>query len=223
MMSSSERQPNKEFTEVIKLLDTYVAGGQDVPAYFRDFLQKLLNLTILAGGQSLRLHYGNSSDDFTIAGPKRTDIGKAAEGREFFQPLKLNNGHFLSVIYDCFLDKSNNNRISVRSSKVAYQLDFDGRKQIFRYDHNRIPGNRYPTSHLHVYGTWLHRMAKELSKTHFPVIRFSMESIIKLLVHDFQIASNLEEAVWEPIFTHTEKRFLEVMTKGKVVLDAQNT
>ena len=75
MVSSSERQPNREFT-VIRLLDTYVACGQDVPAYFRGFLHKLLNLTILAGGQSLRLHYGYSSDDFTIAGSKRTHIAK---------------------------------------------------------------------------------------------------------------------------------------------------
>ncbi len=222
MTPYSAKQPNKEFTEVIGLLDAYVAGGKDAPAHFRDFLQKLLNLTILGDGQSLRLHYSNSPNDFTIAGPKRTDIGKAAEGREFFQPLKLNNGHFLFVIYDCFLDQSNNNCISVRSSKVAYQLDFDGHKQVFRYDHNRIPGNHYPTSHLHVYGTWLHQMKKELSKTHFPVARFSMESIIQLLVHDFQITCNLKESVWEPIFTHTEKKFLEIMTKGKLIPDVPN-
>lgn len=221
-MSSSARQPNKEFTETIGLLDTYVAGGQEAPGHFRDFLQKLLSLTVLSDGQSLRLHYSNSPTDFTIAGPKRTDIGAAAAGREFFQPLKLNDGHFLFVIYDCFLDRSNNDCISVRSSKVAYQLDFNGHKQVFRYDHNRIPGNRYPTSHLHIYGTWLHQMKKELSKTHFPVIRFSMESIIKLLVHDFQVASNLEEAVWEPIFFHSEKKFLEIMTKGQLILNTLN-
>jgi hypothetical protein len=132
--------------------------------------------------------------------------------------MALNDGRFLHLLFDCRIDQ-NDKRLSIRSSKIAYQLDVQGHQQLFRFDYEKEISNQYPSSHVHVYGKWeVPEIEKErpLSKVHIPVLRSSIEASIRLIVEEFGTTTNEPDAlVWQEILDTTEFAFLKrIRTKN---------
>jgi hypothetical protein len=62
-----------------------------------------------------------------------------------------------------------------------------------------------------VYGNWHHdALTKEMKKVHFPVLRVTIESVIRLLVNEFGVETNTDEAIWRPMLAATEQEFLSI-------------
>jgi len=100
--------------------------------------------------------------------------------------------------------------MKVEDANYQYQLDRQGDCWIFRYDYERNPPNEYPPSHLHIRGN-LHEIclppAKQLEDIHFPVLRGSIESVIRLLVQ-FGVRCNKAQSFWRPVLALSEGLFL---------------
>lgn len=104
--------------------------------------------------------------------------------------------------------------MKVSNSKIQYQEDFEGERPIFRYDYLRTPRGHHPGSHLHIYGDLTHPgylpHGKSLGRIHFPTRRISLEAIIRLLVFDFEIDCNTDDAFWQPSLAESERLFREI-------------
>ncbi len=175
----------------------------------------LLGNTVLDAKAFLTIHSVNWTDSFVIAPHRRnsSEFEAAAEGSEIYSCLKLKNGFFLDLQYSLFLDKSDHSYLKTESSRMVYQSDNLGIDQFFRIEMNRVPKTHYPQSHLHVNGVWKNGSAtrpKDMERVHFPIARPTIESLIRLLVYDFNTGSHTDAEVFEPILQACEKEFLNV-------------
>ncbi|MBU6450785.1 MAG: hypothetical protein KGS72_03330 [Cyanobacteria bacterium REEB67] len=136
----------------------------------------------------------------------------AGAGSELYSRLQLTNGHFLDLQYSLFVDPKVN-FLKTDSSRMVYQSDDSGRDQLFRFEMSRQPANHYPFAHLHVNGHWKQGKAKrpkDMVKVHFPTPRPTIESLIRVLVYDFNVESKCEPRVFEPVLRSCEQEFLRV-------------
>jgi hypothetical protein len=100
------------------------------------------------------------------------------------------------------------------SSHIKYQQTPGGEDSwVFRYEYLRYPKNKYSPGHMHVRGTpaqadCLGRKEK-LEDVHFPTGRVTTESIIRLLIDDFDIDANEPPEVWRPLLQETKRHSFE--------------
>lgn len=175
----------------------FLAGGPRSFDAFRDLIQLLLGMTVLADGQFVRLsgRGGRRGDDVRVlagtAGP--TD------------PLLLRDGRWLRLGITLILDRVGG-AVSVAKSSFQYQADRDGDRPIFRYDFLRAPRSAEPAAHLNVYGELsvegILPSTRPLSRVHFPTRRVSIEAGVRLLVDDFGVPT--ARADWRPILSASE-------------------
>lgn len=221
MKRDKEPEGNETLTSARNYIKEMYSGGDEAPAYFKEFAQLLLSKTIMDSKSHVCIYGGNTNDITLISGPRRRpdEQEEAIKGRDIYHPLKLNDGNFLYLFFENFIDRNENNWLKTNISKMAYQLDSGGHKQLFRFDYNRLVKTRYASSHVHVYGSWRDGAKeaitnlKDMHKIHFPVVRPTIEGLIRILVDDFGVKTNTERDEWEPVLEATEKEFKEVMSK----------
>lgn len=201
-------------SQAVELQKETLAGGPNAVYIFRELLMLLLSKTVLDSKSFLVVHSSSVPDSFVIAPHRRTDeqFFAAADGSEVYQSLKLRNGYFLDLRYSLFRDKEDD-FLKIESSRMVYQSDDLGLDQFFRIEMARVPDNHYPQSHLHVNGNWKDGKAarpKDMERVHFPIARPTIESLIRLLVYDFEIGSHTAPEVFEPVLQACEKEFFNV-------------
>jgi hypothetical protein len=195
-----------EIARARALTAEFMAGGPRSFDAFRDLAQLLLQATVLATGQAVRLsgRGGRRGDDVRVlagvSGP--TD------------PLRLRDGRWLRLAVTLYLDRQQGNRLKVRKSSFQYQADRDGDHPIFRYDYLRIPGSTEPPAHLNIYGTLtvtdLLPGTRPLSRVHFPTSRVAMEAGIRLLADDFAVPTATDPTAWRPLLAASETAFYQI-------------
>jgi hypothetical protein len=212
---------NSAVTEANRLINLAINGGDWSPIYFRELVQHLLSQTIVDSTSFVRITYSKESNISYIHGPERSasESRNSVKGNKPYSPLKLNDGNFLYLYYENFIDRDDNDWLKTNVTKMAYQFDEGGYQQLFRFDYNRLVRDKYPASHLHVYGKWdANRKTdklKDLPNIHFPIVRPTIEGIIRLLVDDFGVDTHTSRTIWEPMLDMTEQRFKEIMSKRK--------
>jgi hypothetical protein len=198
------QQSNYRLAEIRALNARIRAGGPDALLAFRDLTGKLLNLTILASGETLKL--------IRLEGnPTKAVIG----GRTAREPLRLNGGRYLRISAKLYLDQTAQPNFlrKVEETSYQYQMDRDGNQWIFRYDYLRNPPGAIPAAHLQVRGSLVEAEALGgtlLEKMHFPTGRVSVEAVIRLLVEQFNVPCNHPSDVWRPVLSESERDFLRV-------------
>ncbi len=184
-------------------------AGKDPDSFkaFRDLVQLLLGHTVLTTGAAARLTRGPRNGVYVIggqAGP--TD------------PIKLTDGRYLRVAITLFLTKTDQGpRVKVESSNFQYQMDMGGERWIFRYDYIREPPDPHPSAHVHVRGTLTEQCLaprQALEDVHFPTSRVSIESVIRLLIEQFNLSPNNPPEVWRPLLAESEALFMQIAHKS---------
>lgn len=196
-------EANYHLAEVRRLDQRIRAGGPNALPAFLELTQKLLSLTILAPGGTVKLAMLQS------------DRTKAAlGGRTPQDPLPLNDGRYLRVSAKLYLDHTAQpNFLKVEETSYQYQLDREGDRWIFRYDYLRNPQHSYPAAHLQIRGELAEGdtlVGAPLRKIHFPSGRVSLEAVIRLLIEQFRVPCNQPAEVWRPVLAETERDFLRV-------------
>lgn len=196
-------------TEAVDLLRGCIGVvKEDAGFIFSDFVQYLLCKTVLKEGSSV-YSYSTRPNRVIISGRQRQqDSG----GREAYESLPLNNGKYLFVYYDNFIDPKDQ-FLKTAVSKLTYQNDLDGVEQHFRFEYVRIPPNHYPRAHVHVYGSWQYDgISKDMDKFHIPVLRSTLESVIRMLHYECGVATNCRNEEWEPMLAATEREFSKIVS-----------
>src|SRR5712691_3711711 len=168
--------------EVRSLTAAYKAGGPASFRAFRDLMQLLLGITVLADGQYVRV----------VQQAGRQQVGALGGPTGPTCPVRLRNGRWLRVAVDLYLQPhEGGTRLKVRKSSFQYQGGEGGQQEVFRFDYLREPGDApdHPTAHLNVHGTLdvadVLPAGRTLARVHFPTNRISLEAVIRLLTHDF--------------------------------------
>lgn len=174
----------------------------------------LLGKTILDDRSFVSVQSVDWKTAFVIAPPPRgaSDFERAADGSELYSTLKLTNGYFLDLQYSLFVD-TEDKFLKTDSSRMVYQSQDGGQDQFFRFEMNRKPLTHYPFAHLHVNGvrkSGFTNRPKDMEKVHFPTPRPTIESLIRVLVYDFDVKSKCEPRVFEPVLRACEREFLKV-------------
>ena len=190
--------------EVRTLTHRYKAGkNPDSFLAFRDLIQLLLGNTILPTGASARLSKGPRKDAYVVGGN-----GGPTDS------LPLMDGRFLRLTMRLFLTATNDGqRVKVESSSFQYQTDKTGDRWIFRYDYVRSAPDQHPSAHAHIRGSLAEPClaAKQaLEDVHFPTQRVSLESVIRLLIEQFNVPSTYPTEVWRPLLAESEALFLAI-------------
>lgn len=183
-------------------------AGKDPDSFksFRDLVQLLLGHTVLPTGAAIRLTRGPRNGVYVIggqAGP--TD------------PVQLSDERFLRVAITLYLTKTDQGlRVKVQNSSFQYQIDSQGDRWIFRYDYVREPPDPHPSAHVHVRGTLTEpclASKQSLEDVHFPTNRVSIESVIRLLIEQFNLPPNNAPEVWRPLLAESETLFMKIAHK----------
>jgi hypothetical protein len=136
-------------------------------------------------------------------------VGRTAEDR-----IPLNDGRWLRVMIQLYLDRADGNKLKVSKSLFQYQLDEEAEQWAFRYDYIREPNDEHPSAHVQIRGTLTETqivpLRGTLERVHFPTGRVGLEGVIRLLVEQFGIITNEPSEVWRPILAETEFAFLKV-------------
>ena len=189
--------------EVRQLNSTIRAGGPEALPAFHKLTNLILNITVVAPGNALKLI--KLTQD-----PTKAALG----GRSAREPLRLNDGRYLRISARLYLDRASQpNFLKVEETGFQYQLDPEGSRWIFRYDYLRNPPHAYPASHLQPNGQLGEAHAfpdLPLKKIHLPTGRVSIEAVIRLLVEQFKVPSNNPPEVWRRVLTESERDFLKV-------------
>lgn len=188
--------------EIRDLNQAIRAGGPDAITSFHKLVNRVLTLTVLAEGQTVKL-FRRPSD------PSKATLG----GRDARDPLKLNDGRYLRLAAYVYLDPSGgDNFLRVEETSYQYQLDTDGDRWIFRYDYLRNPPHAYPAAHMQIRGDLAERAASPttLARLHWPTGRVSLEAILRLLADQFRVPCNQPSEVWRPALAESERDFLQV-------------
>ena len=132
------------------------------------------------------------------------------------QVLKLNNGHFLKFRMNYQIGKDL--PLTVTEANFQYQLDENtfSNRFIFRYDFERKPSApNHPTAHLQIKGNLREKVTeKDLEDIRFPVNRPSVESMLRLMLTDFDLTGNQEN--WAEILKESEDRFFDYLAKKRL-------
>lgn len=169
---------------------------------FAELLQILFSSTVLQSGETLRA---------------KDNAGEGVVGaRVDRQVLKLNNGHFLKFRMNYQIGKDL--PLTVTEANFQYQLDENtfSNRFIFRYDFERKPSApNHPTAHLQIKGNLREKVTeKDLEDIRFPVNRPSVESMLRLMLTDFDLTGNQEN--WAEILKESEDRFFDYLAKKRL-------
>jgi hypothetical protein len=107
--------------------------------------------------------------------------------------------------------------VKVASSSFQYQLDEEGDSWVFRYDYVRQPPDPHPAAHVHVRGSLAEQCLRDkqaLEDIHFPTQRVSLESVIRLLIEQFNVSAHQPSEIWRPLLAESEALFLEIAHKS---------
>ena len=202
--SSRQRDVNAAVAKVRKLSQNCHKPGPASFSAFEDLANVLLCLT--CGHQQGSVHLTKSRKTeqrtATLYGGLRPDESAA----------RLSNDFYLKIVVSLFLGADGYLRVGI--SQFQYQKDPEGDDWIFRFDYERDPGEkRYPGAHLHVNGKLkasdsLPRK-KLLEHVHFPVVRPSLETTLRLLMEQFDVTSVNDSSIWRPAFAEAERIFME--------------
>jgi hypothetical protein len=197
---SASDDVNAACSRVREFSKLYLSG--QIPESFeavRNLLQFLLQITVLAPSEILRL---------TSVKYRATERVLGVEG----QPLRLNNDRYLRVSSILRMDETPAGRkLRAYETTYQYQLDQGRHRWIFRYEYLRRPDDPHPGAHLHVRATPIEdcQIAKPFERLHFPTGRPTIEWVIRLLIDQFQLTPNTDNAFWRPVLTASENFFLD--------------
>ena len=167
---------------------------------------------------------GNKKDPVTVVEREDAElIHLICPLRDPNSPLPLRDRGFLKFAIAVRSDLDADGQLHVAWSSYQYQMrNLDPESWVFRYEYARgakylkyLKGNtnvyKHPLSHLHVRGKLEEIDALPsgagLGRVHFPTMRISLESVIRLLVDHFGVKTNTEESIWRPILNCAEDEF----------------
>lgn len=189
--------------EVRELTQTYKSGDQESFEAFRRLASLLLTLTVLKGTGTVRLTEGLRENTAVLGGR-----GGPTD------PLPLNDGRYLRLVVTLFLaSTAQGRRLKVEEASYQYQIDKGGKQWVFRYDYRREPPEPRPAAHLQIRGKLTEACLPPdtpLARVHFPVGRFSLESVIRLLIQEFGVRTNSTATLWKPVLAESERGFLAI-------------
>jgi hypothetical protein len=193
--------------EVRELTEKFCAGKRDSHYAFRDLVYALLKATVMQSTQIVDLEkIPGGSTAYGITGLNG-------------QPLALNDGRFLRMAVSVYLEETDQGRrLKVRDASYQYQNDSGGDEWVVRYDYLRFPKQPHPNSHLQINAALKHSACLPshgmLERIHFPTHRISLEAVIRMLAHQFQVPCNEDESVWTRLLSESERLFLEIAHKS---------
>jgi hypothetical protein len=193
-----------------QLTREYMAGTPKSFDAFRDLLQLLLGLTVMADNEFVNLA---SRGD-----PNRRVLG--GNGGPTF-PVRLRDGRWLRVAYSLHLAPhlGKEMRLKIEQSSVQYQVNqFDddqgGLGEIFRYDYLRDDDSGHPHAHINIHAdlneSGVLKPGATLARVHFPTSRVSLEAILRLLIGGFGVETAQPEEVWQPVLAASEIEFQKI-------------
>lgn len=180
-----------------------MAGGREAFPPFAELLNLLLRLTILAPEGTARPFYGPDPFRFAIGG-----------WTEILDPLPLRDGRFLRLTMSLYIDREDRDFLKVDQVSYQYQVDVAGDEWVFRYEYLRNPPHHYPASHVQVNASLrtagVLPVGIGLERIHFPVGRFPIEWIIRLLAEQFAVPCAEPPDVWRPVMAESESIFASI-------------
>lgn len=176
---------------------------------FRELIQLLLGNSILSPHAFVCLAKGPRQGAFIVGG---------YNSKPKVDPLPLTDGRYLNLVYRLVLHQTKDGpRVKVESSVFQYQMDKDTDRWIFRYDYVREPPEPHPSAHVHIRGNLAEPCLQDkqsLDDVHFPTNRVSLESVIRLLIEQFNVPPNNPSSIWRPLLAQTEALFLDIAHKS---------
>jgi hypothetical protein len=184
------------------LTTQYQAGGNGAFWPFLELAQFVLLLTIMDRGSGLIMQKGPRSGINNV-------VGRTGGDR-----IRLNDGRWLRILMQLYLDPAADNRLKVSKSLFQYQVDEEAEQWAFRYDYIRDQKDDHPSAHIQIRGalteTEIVPVRGTLERVHFPTGRVGLEAVIRLLVEQYGISTNEEPDVWRPVLAETESAFLKI-------------
>lgn len=155
----------------------------------------------MAKGYALRLYRGERTSRYVLGGLS-----------DPLASVPLRDGRFLDVRMGLAIyGTPDGRRLKVDQSVFQYQSSPGS--WVFRYEYNRHPVGPHPPTHLHVRGELAENCLREgelLEHVHFPATRVSLEAVIRLLVDQFHVPSQLKRSDLRKLLTQTEREFLDI-------------
>lgn len=188
--------------EVRVLTERFKAGGSGAADGFRELANLLLRSTVAADTGWLQLQWAEAHNNLWVLG--------GPDGPT--DPIELRDARYLRVAMTLYLDPESN-RLKVKQSSFQYELPGNNDEWLFRYDYLRELGSSpYPTSHLNVNGHFPEFAGDSISlpKIHFPVMRPTLEGVIRLLADGFGVGCAEPVEVWRPMVAASEEAFYEI-------------
>ncbi|MFD5089910.1 hypothetical protein ACFWMR_04875 [Amycolatopsis thailandensis] len=193
-----------------QLTREYMAGTPKSFDAFRDLMQLLLSLTVIADNEFVNL--------VSLRDPTRRVLGGNGGPTS---PVRLRDGRWLRVAYSLHLTPhvGKEMRLKVEQSSVQYQInqsddDDGGLGEIFRYDYLRDDDSGHPHAHINIHADLnepgVLKPGATLARVHFPTSRVSLEAILRLLIGGFRVKTAQPPEVWQPVLAASEMEFQEI-------------
>lgn len=190
-----------------ELTKQYQEGGVPALQAFRDLVEFILTLTVMSSNGGVLIQKGPRGFELVNV------VGWAGADR-----VPLNDGRWLRVLLQVYVDPKDQGKLKVAKSLFQYQLDEDAEEWVFRYDYLRDPEDQHPASHVQIRGTLTETtvvpVRGALARVHFPTGRVGLEAVIRLLVEQFGVPTNEPPEVWRPALAATERGFLKIARRG---------
>jgi hypothetical protein len=200
--SNAPNDLDQRLAEIRDLTRRFKLGDERSAAAFRDLCDRLLR-TVLDHTSALQLFNGQRPNTYVLSGRG-----------EYGTPLLLTDGRFLRLLITLTIaDTPDGPRLKVVDSAFQYQMDASNDRWIFRYEYERNPPRNRPPTHFHLRGNLVEDClsdAMPLERVHFPAIRISLESVIRLLIEQFKVHPNEPRSVWRRLLTESEREFIKI-------------
>jgi len=191
--------------QVRDLSKQYLAGGTDAFGAFADLVNLLLRTTVSKGSIGVRLNAGPRPKD------RMTVVGAVADENHL---VSLNDNNLMRLSIILFREQyKDGHRMKVEQARYQYQCDDIGKRWIFRYDYVREPKDQHPATHLQVRGQLAETVSLHkgmLERVHFPSGRISIESVIRLLIEQFDVPPNAAPETWRRVLAESERIFEDI-------------
>jgi hypothetical protein len=165
------------------------------PSILAELIDRLLKVTVLTTGHAVT--YVPISKNTGIICGRRDEA------------LQLNDGRFLKLVMK--YASEDGQAFKLNYACVQYQLDTNrhSNRFIFRYDYDIDPKVNHPAAHLQIRGQLAESpVNKSLEEIRFPLVQVTIESILRLLVHDFDIVPNNPN--WQQTLKFSEDTFIRL-------------
>jgi len=181
-------------------------GGRDAPYHLSELFGHLVRLTVLepSNNGAFKISQGGGSKPTYVISGWNDDL----------IPVPLRDGNYLKCLLSLGVSDSRK-RLYVAKASYQYQMDAfaSSKNWIFRYDYIGEPKDIHPPSHLQLRGSLAEDVLpkiKPLERIHFPTRRVSFESILRMLIVDFDVGANAKEDIWREAFAASEEEFLKI-------------